>query len=138
MRSTSSWFMAPNYTSGGALIGRLRDVLHNVLPALRARLSAGVDFVAKPLLQDHQLGRVQRRAQSQGALTIWLDKDMRWSAPASCWRQLALLHKLEWRRGDPHPRRSYAMAATSTVIGHPSCVKRLSSATRTGRVLNFV
>ena len=34
-------------------------------------------------LQDHQLGRVQRRAQSRGSLTIWLDKDMPWYAPAS-------------------------------------------------------
>lgn len=43
----------------------------------------------------------------------------------------ALLRKSKARREDPYPRRSYAMAATGTVVGHPSCVKRLSKATRT-------
>ena len=45
--------------------------------------------------------------------------------------QVALLHKSEDRRNDPSPRRSYAMAPTGTVLGRPSCVKRLSRATRT-------
>ena len=40
----------------------------------------------------------------------------------------ALLHKSKGRRDDPHPRRSYA---TGTVVGRPSCVKRLSKAART-------
>ena len=31
----------------------------------------------------------------------------------------------------PYPRRSYATAATGTVVGHPSCVNRLRKATRT-------
>lgn len=44
---------------------------------------------------------------------------------------LALLHKSEGRRDYPSPRRSYAMAPTGTVLGRPSCVKRLSRATRT-------
>ena len=43
----------------------------------------------------------------------------------------ALLHKSKAERGNPSPRRSYAMATTGTVVGRPSCVKRLSSATRT-------
>lgn len=43
----------------------------------------------------------------------------------------ALLHKPESGRIDPNPGRSYAMAATGTVVGRPSCVKRLSTATRT-------
>ena len=43
----------------------------------------------------------------------------------------ALLHKSEGRRDYPSPRRSYAMAPTGTVLGRPSCVKRLSRATRT-------
>ena len=45
--------------------------------------------------------------------------------------QVALLHKSEGRRDYPSPRRSYAMAPTGTVLGRPSCVKRLSRATRT-------
>ncbi len=45
--------------------------------------------------------------------------------------QGALLHKSEGRRDYPSPRRSYAMAPTGTVLGRPSCVKRLSRATRT-------
>lgn len=45
--------------------------------------------------------------------------------------QTALLHKSEGRRDYPSPRRSYAMAPTGTVLGRPSCVKRLSRATRT-------
>lgn len=44
---------------------------------------------------------------------------------------MALLHKSEGRRDYPSPRRSYAMAPTGTVLGRPSCVKRLSRATRT-------
>lgn len=43
----------------------------------------------------------------------------------------ALLHKFELERTDPNPGRSYAMAVTHTVVGRPSCVKRLSTATRT-------
>ena len=43
----------------------------------------------------------------------------------------ALLHKPEMGRVDPNPGRSYAMAVTNTVVGRPSCVKRLSKATRT-------
>jgi hypothetical protein len=46
--------------------------------------------------------------------------------------QGALLHESKAARGGPHPRRSHAMAATGTVVGRPSCVKRLSRATRTG------
>ena len=45
--------------------------------------------------------------------------------------QTALLHKPEDRRNAPSPRRNYAMAPTGTVLGRPSCVKRLSRATRT-------
>ncbi len=45
--------------------------------------------------------------------------------------QMALLHKFELERTDPNPGRSYAMAVTHTVVGRPSCVKRLSTATRT-------
>ena len=45
--------------------------------------------------------------------------------------RVALLHKSEGRRDYPSPRRSYAMAPTGTVLGRPSCVKRLSRATRT-------
>lgn len=45
--------------------------------------------------------------------------------------ETALLHKSEGRRDYPSPRRSYAMAPTGTVLGRPSCVKRLSRATRT-------
>jgi hypothetical protein len=44
----------------------------------------------------------------------------------------ALLHKSKAQRDGPNPRRSYAMAAKGTVVGRPSCVKRLSRATRTG------
>jgi hypothetical protein len=40
----------------------------------------------------------------------------------------ALLHKVLRGRNSPNPRRSYA---TATVSGVPSCVKRLSNATRT-------
>ena len=40
----------------------------------------------------------------------------------------ALLHKSKTRRPSPYPGRTYA---TGTVTGRPSCVKRLSSATRT-------
>lgn len=43
----------------------------------------------------------------------------------------ALLHKPEASRDNPSPRRSYATAGTGTVAGRPSCVKRLSKATRT-------
>ena len=43
----------------------------------------------------------------------------------------ALLHKSEGRRDYPSPRRSYTMAPTGTVLGRPSCEKRLSRATRT-------
>lgn len=43
----------------------------------------------------------------------------------------ALLHKPEASRDKPSPRRSYATAGTGTVAGRPSCVKRLSKATRT-------
>ena len=43
----------------------------------------------------------------------------------------ALLHKSKSTRDSPNPRRGYAMEATGTVVGHPSCVKRLSKATRT-------
>jgi len=43
----------------------------------------------------------------------------------------ALLHKPNSARDTPHPRRSYATAGTATVVGHPSCVNRLSKATRT-------
>ncbi len=45
--------------------------------------------------------------------------------------EMALLHKFELERTDPNPGRSYAMAVTHTVVGRPSCVKRLSTATRT-------
>lgn len=45
--------------------------------------------------------------------------------------QEALLHKPESGRDNPSPRRSYAMTGTATVAGRPSCVKRLSKATRT-------
>ena len=45
--------------------------------------------------------------------------------------QTALLHKPEASRDNPNPRRSYATAGTGTVAGRPSCVKRLSKATRT-------
>lgn len=45
--------------------------------------------------------------------------------------QVALLHKPEASRDNPSPRRSYATAGTGTVAGRPSCVKRLSKATRT-------
>ncbi len=45
--------------------------------------------------------------------------------------QWALLHKPEASRDNPSPRRSYATARTGTVAGRPSCVKRLSKATRT-------
>lgn len=47
------------------------------------------------------------------------------------WVQQALLHKPEASRDNPSPRRSYATAGTGTVAGRPSCVKRLSKATRT-------
>lgn len=46
-------------------------------------------------------------------------------------KRRALLHKFELERTDPNPGRSYAMAVTHTVVGRPSCVKRLSTATRT-------
>ena len=39
--------------------------------------------------------------------------------------------QVEKSRYDPYPRRSYATAGTATVVGHPSCVNRLSKATRT-------
>ena len=42
----------------------------------------------------------------------------------------ALLHKSKAQRDNPRPRRSQAMAATGTVVGRPSCLKRLSRATR--------
>ena len=45
--------------------------------------------------------------------------------------RMALLHKPEASRDNPSPRRSYATAGTGTVAGRPSCVKRLSKATRT-------
>jgi hypothetical protein len=61
-----------------------------------------------------------------------------WSAPiwgggimATGGWAAALLHNSKVKRGDPNPRRSYAMATTGTVVGRPICVKRLSSATRT-------
>ena len=41
---------------------------------------------------------------------------------------MALLHNSATRRPSPYPGRTYA---TGTVTGRPSCVKRLSSATRT-------
>ena len=46
----------------------------------------------------------------------------------SGWVASALLHKSKTRRPSPYPGRTYA---TGTVTGRPSCVKRLSSATRT-------
>ena len=62
------------------------------------------------------------------------------------YREYALLLKGSYQKGfvaqveksryDPYPRRSYprrsyATAGTATVVGHPSCVNRLSKATRT-------
>lgn len=53
-------------------------------------------------------------------------------APSAIFRLgRALLHKSEGRRDYPSPRRNYATAPTGTVLGRPSCVKRLSRATRT-------
>ena len=47
----------------------------------------------------------------------------------------ALLHKPHSGRDNPNPACSYAIAGTDTdtgtVVGRPSCVKRLSKATRT-------
>jgi hypothetical protein len=52
---------------------------------------------------------------------------------------MALLHNSKSERDDPNPRRSYAMAATGTVVGRPSCVKRLSSATNmNGRCISQI
>lgn len=45
--------------------------------------------------------------------------------------QLGFVAQVEKSRYDPYPRRSYATAGTATVVGHPSCVNRLSKATRT-------
>lgn len=59
---------------------------------------------------------------------IWQPSAGRWYRDIVPW---ALLHKSEGRRDYPSPRRSYAMAPTGTVLGRPSCVKRLSRATRT-------
>ena len=44
---------------------------------------------------------------------------------------LGFVAQVEKSRYDPYPRRSYATAGTATVVGHPSCVNRLSKATRT-------
>ncbi len=50
---------------------------------------------------------------------------------------LALLHNPHSGRVNPNPARSYTIAGTDTgtdtgtVVGHPSCVKRSSKATRT-------
>lgn len=45
--------------------------------------------------------------------------------------QNGFVAQVEKSRYDPYPRRSYATAGTATVVGHPSCVNRLSKATRT-------
>lgn len=45
--------------------------------------------------------------------------------------RLGFVAQVEKSRYDPYPRRSYATAGTATVVGHPSCVNRLSKATRT-------
>lgn len=45
--------------------------------------------------------------------------------------QMGFVAQVEKSRYDPYPRRSYATAGTATVVGHPSCVNRLSKATRT-------
>ena len=45
--------------------------------------------------------------------------------------QKGFVAQVEKSRYDPYPRRSYATAGTATVVGHPSCVNRLSKATRT-------
>ena len=44
---------------------------------------------------------------------------------------MGFVAQVEKSRYDPYPRRSYATAGTATVVGHPSCVNRLSKATRT-------
>ena len=45
--------------------------------------------------------------------------------------RIGFVAQVEKSRYDPYPRRSYATAGTATVVGHPSCVNRLSKATRT-------
>lgn len=45
--------------------------------------------------------------------------------------KMTLLRKLNSRQSSPDPRQIYALAATGTFTGQPTCVKRLSSATRT-------
>ena len=67
------------------------------------------------------IGCALRLASHPGQTLVQLQKDF----------EQALLHKAEGRRDYPSPRRSYAMAPTGTVLGRPSCVKRLSRATRT-------
>lgn len=69
----------------------------------------------------------QQRFDRVKALNMSLDNLRAWDD----YYRLALLHKPESGRIDPNPGRSYAMAATGTVVGRPSCVKRLSTATRT-------
>ena len=51
--------------------------------------------------------------------------------PVMCALLGALLHKTHSGRDNPNARRSYATAATGTVVGRPSCLKRVSNATRT-------
>ena len=53
------------------------------------------------------------------------------SAGLQAMRKMGFVAQVEKSRYDPYPRRSYATAGTATVVGHPSCVNRLSKATRT-------
>ena len=79
-----------------------------------------LDFMNSPAVQEYiRLANIERPQSARVA-----PKEDAAPPPA-------LLHKSEDRRNAPSPRRSYAMAPTGTVLGRPSCVKRLSRATRT-------
>ena len=83
----------------------------------------------KPLMPRHQWNSLN--TQQIGAYAEYFVKMELTMHGFQVYSTEALLHKSEGRRDYPSPRRSYAMAPTGTVLGRPSCVKRLSRATRT-------
>ena len=81
------------------------------------------------------MSKTKSKPSKNSAKEVWCvdvyEHEKGWGERLEDHFELALLHKPEASRDNPSPRRSYATAGTGTVAGRPSCVKRLSKATRT-------